>query len=220
MQRPPTYTGVGSRETLPKQLAIMRRIAQVFAERGYRLRTGDATGGDAAFTAGALSVLDKEKLNDLLHAYVSHDRTVGRKSPPLVSYERRPAADMLDALFKIARKYHPNPNALKGPYPVPRNWAERGSPLGLMARNALQVGGEKLDDLSDFVVMAFKPEHLRRWPTDLGGTGQAFRIAKSKGIPTFDLDMSEKDLLDQLALYKGPHPKQLEKMIEYILRAR
>jgi hypothetical protein len=188
----------------------MRRIAQVFAERGYRLRTGDAEGADSAFTSGALSQLKPEQLKDLLHVYVAHD---AYKS--LRPYERKPAADMIETLINLARKYHPNPSALSSK----ASWS-RGSPLGLQARNALQIGGDRLNDPSDFAVMAFTPENQRRFAGDLGGTGQAFRIAKSKGIPVFDLDMSEKDLLDQLALYKGPHSSQLEKMIEYILRNR
>jgi hypothetical protein len=209
MQRPPTYTGVGSRKTTPKQLSLMRNIARALANKGYRLRTGDAEGADSAFTAGALSLLKPEQLKELLHAYVAHDAT---KS--LRQYERKPAADMIETLIKVARKYHPNPSALSE-----RAWS-RGSPLGLQARNALQLGGDRLDDLSDFAVMAFTPPSQRRFAGDLGGTGQAFRIAKAKGIPVFDLDASEADMLSQLAFYKGPDKQTVERMLEYILRNR
>ena len=207
--RPPTYTGVGSRKTSPNNLSIMRDIAQSLASRGYRLRTGDAAGADTAFTAGALSKLKPEQLKQLLHVYVAHD-----SSRSLQPYERRPAADMIDTLINVARKYHPNPSALSD-----RAWS-RGSPLGLQARNALQIGGDRLNDLSDFAVMAFTPPAERRFAGDLGGTGQAFRIAKAKGIPVFDLDMPEKDLLAELSHYKGPDRVTVERMLEYILRKR
>jgi len=209
MQRPPTYTGVGSRKTTPKNLSIMRQIAQALASRGYRLRTGDAEGADAAFTSGAMSKLKREQLKELLHAYVAHDA-----SKSLAPYERKPAEDMIETLIKVARKYHPNPSALSE-----RAWS-RGSPLGLQARNALQLGGDKLDDLSDFAVMAFTPPNQRRFAGDLGGTGQAFRIATAKGVPVFDLDAPEADMLSQLALYKGPDKQTVERMLEYILRNR
>jgi len=210
MQRPPTYTGVGSRKTTPKQLSLMRGIARALANKGYRLRTGDAEGADSAFTAGALSLLKPEQVKDLLHAYVAHDA-----SKSLRPYERKPAADMIETLINLARKYHPNPSALSSK----ASWS-RGSPLGLQARNALQIEGDRLNDPSDFAVMAFTPTNQRRFAGDLGGTGQAFRIAKSKGIPVFDLDMPEGDLLSQLALYKGPDKQTVERMLEYILRNR
>jgi hypothetical protein len=209
MQRPPTYTGVGSRKTTPKNLSVMRDVAKALAARGYRLRTGDADGADAAFTAGALTKLKPEQLKDLLHAYVAHDAT---KS--LRSFERKPAADMIETLIKVARKYHPNPSALSD-----KAWS-RGSPLGLQARNALQIGGDRLDDISDFAVMAFTPPSQRRFSGDLGGTGQAYRIAQSKGIPVFDLDAPEAGLLAELAKYKGPDKQTVERMLEYILRNR
>ena len=209
MQRPPTYTGVGSRDTTPKNLSVMRQVARALAARGYRLRTGDAEGADAAFTAGALSKLKPEQLKDLLHAYVAHDAT---KS--LRSFERKPAADMIDTLIKVARKYHPKPSALNDRSGI------RGSTLGLQARNALQIGGDRLDDLSDFAVLALKPLHKRKFAGDLGGTGQAYRIARAKGVPVFDLDAPEAELLEELAKYKGPDTQTVERMLEFILRNR
>lgn len=208
-KRPPTYTGVGSRKTPAKNLSIMRDIAKSLASRGYRLRTGDADGADAAFTAGALAKLKREQLKDLIHAYVAHDAT---KS--LQSFERKPAADMIETLIKVARKYHPNPSALSD-----KAWS-RGSPLGLQARNALQLGGDRLDDVSDFAVMGFTPPNQRRFAGDLGGTGQAFRIAQAHGIPVFDIDAPESGLLAELAKYKGPDKQTVERMLEYILRTR
>jgi hypothetical protein len=208
-KRPHTYTGVGSRKTTPKNLSIMRQIAQALAARNYRLRTGDAEGADSAFTSGALSKLKPQQVQELIHAYVAHDAT-----KRLASYERKPDPDMIGNLLKIVGKYHPNPAALK------TDAYSRGSSLGLQARNALQLGGDRLTDPSDFAVMAFTPPNQRRFEGDLGGTGQAFRLAKAKNIPVFDLDAPEATMLSELGKYKGPDNKTLERMLEFILRNR
>lgn len=46
------YTGVGSRETPPEILAVMRQLAYDLATRGYILRSGGADGADTAFAEG------------------------------------------------------------------------------------------------------------------------------------------------------------------------
>lgn len=48
-----SYAGVGSRETPPQVLAVMRSAARVLASRGWILRSGGALGADSAFEAGA-----------------------------------------------------------------------------------------------------------------------------------------------------------------------
>jgi hypothetical protein len=42
-------TGVGSRETTDEALALMAKIARVFSEKGFTLRSGGAKGADSAF---------------------------------------------------------------------------------------------------------------------------------------------------------------------------
>lgn len=70
--------------------------------------------------------------------------------------------------FQIAASYHPRWDSLS-------SGAQK-----LQARNSHQIFGWNLDDPCDFVVC---------WTRDGkggGGTGQAIRIAKDKGIPIFD----------------------------------
>lgn len=52
-QKTMTYAGVGSRETPPEALKAMQAAARMLEGMGYKLRTGDASGADAAFRAGA-----------------------------------------------------------------------------------------------------------------------------------------------------------------------
>ena len=81
------YAGIGSR-ALPEDMAVrVRQVAQWLARNGYTLRTGDATGSDAAFRAGAKSV-----------------------DGPMEVYT---AADATDRTRAIAREIHPAPQRLK-----------------------------------------------------------------------------------------------------------
>jgi hypothetical protein len=47
------YAGIGSRETPPAILDLMRRLAKRLGELGYTLRSGGCTGADTAFENGA-----------------------------------------------------------------------------------------------------------------------------------------------------------------------
>ena len=53
-----SYTGVGSRETPPDVLILMRRIGYVMAMKGISLRTGEADGADHAFYKGVIDAND------------------------------------------------------------------------------------------------------------------------------------------------------------------
>jgi hypothetical protein len=48
------YTGVGSRVTPARELALMTEFARLMAARGWTLRTGGADGADRAFMNGML----------------------------------------------------------------------------------------------------------------------------------------------------------------------
>lgn len=87
------------------------------------------------------------------------------------------AKDATPQTENIAREVHPNPAAL-GPIP-----------LKLMARNAFQVFGKKLDSPVDFV-LAWTPdgaETSAQRSFETGGTGQAIDLASRKGVPVINL---------------------------------
>lgn len=207
--RPITYTGVGSRNTPPEMLEFMKLVGETLAKKNFRLRTGDALGADDAFLKGALGALqsrDRQELLKLVEAYVPHSKT-GR----LPDYFIRPKPEQLAELERILRQTHPASDKL------------RGYGRELMARNALQVLGRDLNDPSDFLIGMLKPKELRRADWDVGGTGQAFRLAESRGIPVFDLAGTETQLKSALAHYAkktpdGPGLDALTQLVEQLLK--
>lgn len=78
-------------------------------------------------------------------------------------------------LIALARKFHPAPHKLQG------------TVLKLMARNGCQVLGQNLDNPTKGILF-YAPEENG---VVQGGTGQAIRIAKHYGIPTFNLFKKE-----------------------------
>lgn len=209
--RPVTYAGVGSRETPEELLSLMELIGKSFANRGFKLRTGDALGADAAFIKGALEKLKPEDVVKLIEAYMPSMKAAGSYPP----YMRRPDPDLLPRLSKIVDEVHPAPYFLKG------------YGRSLQERNALQVLGPRLDDPIDFLIGALKPVHLRKKPNETGGTGQAYRLAQKHNIPVFDLlpTTPREDLTKALQLYvrrrgEDEGATALSKMLEHIDKMR
>ena len=85
------YTGVGSRQTPPDILRLMRTIAGRFADMNLILRTGDARGADSAFNTGCC-------LSG--HIYTAKDSVLNSINPYVT-----------DAL-NIAEDIHPNWHAM------------------------------------------------------------------------------------------------------------
>ena len=198
--RPVTYAGVGSRQTPENVLQLMNAIGRGFAGHKFKLRTGDAAGADFAFRSGAIKKLAEElklppkEVAKLVEVYVPFMK--GRLTS---SYERRPDVDLLDRLRDLANEFHPNPDAL------------RGYGRSLQERNALQILGPRLDDPVDFLVGMLKPKALRRRPTDVGGTGQAYRMAMKYNIPIFDLAPTtpQEKLVEALNMYESKRGQDL-----------
>jgi hypothetical protein len=184
----------------------MNLVGKSLAKRGFRLRTGDAVGADSAFLMGALEGLegkDRKEILKLIEAYVPYTKK-GR----LADYHIRPRPDQLAELERILKATHPKPEALYG------------YGRELMARNALQLLGRDLNDPSDFLIGMLKPKHLRVKEWDVGGTGQAFRLAKERDIPIFDLAGSKGELETALGKYAqkgGPALEALTRMVERLL---
>lgn len=83
--------------------------------------------------------------------------------------------------WELAANFHPN-------------WLRLGqASRNLMARNSHQVLGPKLNDPVRFIICWTPGAHGG------GGTGQAIRIARSRGIPVFDL--ADAAVMDRLLTY-------------------
>lgn len=155
------YAGVGSRETphfIQKQMAA---LAYHLSNRGWTLRSGGAEGADTAF----------EKGNDLWHA--------GNKQIflPWCGFNNNTSPlwfdkfgyDLCTQAYQIASTIHPRWDWLKY------------SHKKLHARNVFQVLGPRLVEPVRFVVCWTKDGKAE------GGTATAINLAKSRGIPVFNM---------------------------------
>mgnify|MGYP001166279383 FL=1 len=155
------YAGIGARATPPGVLEIMKALASRMEGEDWKLRSGGAAGADSAFEAGVVNPSNKA-------IYLPGQRFNQRSAGMPGVYDSTRQQGWQQALETVAR-YHPAPERLS---PFARN---------LMARNAMQVLGPRLDAPADLVV-AYTPGGAVT-----GGTGQALRMAGDIGIPVRNL---------------------------------
>lgn len=122
-----SYAGIGSRETPPDVLTLMRAIGATLARQGYTLRTGAARGADTAFEHGAADA------DGTIELYL-----------PWAAYEQRSAHVALTeptaAAIELAAQHHPA-------------WERcRQGARKLHGRNSHIALGPSLDDPVAFVV--------------------------------------------------------------------
>lgn len=155
------YAGIGARATPPEVLDVMTALASRMEADDWRLRSGGASGADSAFEAGVSDPAHKA-------IYLPGSRFNQRSADMPGVYDSTSQPGWQKALDTVA-EYHPAPDRLS---PFARN---------LMARNAMQIMGPRLDTPADLVV-AYTPGGAV-----IGGTGQALRMAGNIGIPVRNL---------------------------------
>jgi hypothetical protein len=155
------YAGIGSRETPPAALAIIKKLAGLLEREGWLLRSGGADGADAAFEQGVKGHRHRA-------IFLPGDWFNGRRAGSSGCYDSTRLPGWEQAL-KTVDRFHPAPDKLSA-------FARK-----LMARNAMQVLGPKLNHPADLVItwteMGFRK----------GGTGQALRIAEEHDIKVINL---------------------------------
>ena len=154
------YAGIGSRETPENAMHVLYQAGKRLAERGFTLRSGAAEGADTAFEEGC--------------DQASYQGGPGKKEIfiPWAGYNGRPKSEFgepPELAYEVAERIHPAWHHLK-----------RGGRT-LMARNCQQIMGQNLGSHALFVLCWTKGGK------GAGGTGQAIRLAKSLGIPVFDI---------------------------------
>ena len=158
------YTGIGSRETPPEILEMMKDIASKLELLGWTLRSGGAPGADTGFENGVKS---------LKEIYVPWRGFNGSDSE--LYYDRN--IEFKERTFEIASENHPAWKHLKDPIKK------------LMARNVYQILGWNLNSPSKFVICwtqdGCESHTTRGYKT--GGTGLAISVASKLGIPIFNL---------------------------------
>lgn len=163
------YTGIGSRKTPDSVLEVMEALAIGLARAGWILRSGGADGADAAFEKGA----DRGNPNSRTERVPFHKQIF----LPWRNFNgnRSGLFTVMPAAVDLARSIHPAWDKLS-----------QGAKK-LHARNAHQVLGPSLKAPSRFVVA------YTEGGRDVGGTRTALVLARTQGIPVFNLG-NAKDL--------------------------
>lgn len=155
------FAGIGSRKIPNNVQTLMSKLAKVLMDKGHMLRSGHAEGADMAFECA----MEPEHRAEIYLPWRGFNQAPTDDSRYIVP-------SFHTGMMGIAQKHHPNWNACS-------DGAKK-----LHARNVCQVLGKDLTIWSD-IVICWTPNG-----SGSGGTGQAIRIARSYGIPVFDLGLS------------------------------
>lgn len=155
------YAGIGARKTPPEVLQVMTALASRMEEEDWKLRSGGAAGADSAFEAGVTNPANR--------AIYLPGSTFNQRSAQMPGMHNSTRLPGWQQALETVAEYHPAPERLS---PFAKN---------LMARNAMQMLGPRMDRPADLVV-AYTPGGQVT-----GGTGQALRMAGNLGIPVRNL---------------------------------
>lgn len=156
------YTGIGSRKTPGNIIGQMIHLGRLFAQAGYTLRSGGASGADLAFEEGAYHGGGRA---EIYHPWYGFSDTGWFDPIPLDYID----ADIVAKATKIAADHHPYWDNLK---------------IGarkLHTRNVFQVLGIDLESPTKLVICYTPGGALN------GGTAQAMRIAEYNNIKIHNL---------------------------------
>jgi hypothetical protein len=155
------YAGIGSRQTPRDVWDAMYRIGRRLGDKGYICRTGGADGADTAFEFAARArTLPGGKPS--VEVYLPWEGFNGRKGIVIGDDQY---------LRDIAIEHYP------------RSWHALREPVKrLMTRNSAQILGRGIGEPISAFVICWTPEGKGG-----GGTGQAIRVARSYGVPVYDL---------------------------------
>lgn len=160
-----SYAGIGSRTITIDEATAIQRVASKLSSIGYTLYSGNAPGSDINFQIGSNS-------NCVLYLpwkdFNTKDYDVNK------SIDRCVVGDTKEGLESVIN-FHPSPKGLS-----------RGG-KSLMCRNYHQVMGYKAYPVVSFVLCCANYKVVEDKMQVEGGTGQAVRIANTKGIPVFNI---------------------------------
>lgn len=186
------YTGVGSRETPEPILKMMTELGKKLATDGWTLRSGGATGADAAFELGwfdwfATQTPWPNEPNAEIYlpwdGYNGHGRDGSFGANILPEMDDKGLHIVAEG---IAAQMHPNWAACK-----------RGA-RAMHARNVFQVLGRDLKTPSRMLI-AWTPLTKQGLPT--GGTATAIKLAEKHNIACFNLNKPVD--YDRIQIYLG-----------------
>lgn len=159
------FTGVGARYGVPQSVyERVDRIGRYLIGIGYKCRTGDAVGMDAAWRH--ISQPDCE-------FYAPKTRSNPLPGARIIVDERYRLAK------QITRQHHPYFHNLND------------FDAELQIRNVFEVLGEDVNDPSEFLICWTKDGSEKKTSKETGGTGQAIRLAIAYNVPVFNLYHSD-----------------------------
>lgn len=189
MQTVKAYTAVGSRETPPDILTLMKRIGYRMAQLGYVGRSGGADGADSAFYEGYVVAKQRGCNKGNFEVYLPWEGFNGLSlnTPEMVNTKRK--ANYNDAR-EVASQIHPA-------------WHRcTDGAKALHTRNVYQFWGHDLQSPSR-VLICWAP--LGQYAgTVKGGTNTAVQMALKAGTPVYNLlvDADKEKLLKLLYMEK------------------
>jgi len=189
MQTVKAYTAVGSRETPPDILTLMKRIGYRMAQLGYVGRSGGADGADSAFYEGYVVAKQHGCNKGNFEVYLPWEGFNGLSlnTPEMVNTKRK--ANYNDAR-EVASQIHPA-------------WHRcTDGAKALHIRNVYQFWGHDLQSPSR-VLICWAP--LGQYAgTVKGGTNTAVQMARIAGTPVYNLlvDADKEKLLKLLGMGK------------------
>jgi hypothetical protein len=175
------YAGIGSR-TIPDDISkTMTSIAGKLECMGYTLRSGNAEGADQAFAKGV------KGCDAQIWLPWNNFNKKFKDSHPQHTY--RILSDYDEEAFKSVVKFHP-----RGSYIINKEGKPNVPDGYFHARNYRQICGYVNNEPDSSFVICWTHDG-----TDVGGTGQAMRIAKSRNIPIYNLyHLSEDDVMKEI----------------------
>tara|TARA_B100000700_G_scaffold331796_1_gene468908 strand:+ start:13305 stop:14069 length:765 start_codon:yes stop_codon:yes gene_type:complete len=176
------YTGVGSRKTPLYVLYLMAQFANILEKKGYKLRSGAASGADCAFEAG----IENDSNCDIYVPWFNFPKKFN-KDPTLPRYkvpEKISKEKFFEANILIDQNnLHP---AWKNNLP---DWVRK-----LHNRNVFQVLGDTLNQHSKKTkakfVLCYTSDGVKKhkYTTKAtGGTGTAIRVGDTFNVPVFNM---------------------------------
>ena len=156
-----SYSGIGTRETTPKEEERILKISEKLS-KSFVLYSGNASGSDRKFQEGC----NGNCVLFLPWASFDSDKYDFTKALDVFDLGKSPEG------MASVEKFHPNGKNMKYTHKL------------LMSRNYHQIMGYKQYPRVSFVVCCASEDDEGNV---LGGTGQAVRIAKNIGIPVINI---------------------------------
>lgn len=180
-----TYTGVGSRETPLYILYMMSELAVIFEKKGFVLRSGCATGADAAFEDALSDPANNAEIYVPNKGFAYNMGTTFKKHYII---PREKFGTHFDGLFYQATRLIHQKDIWKF-----WKYCNKSNIMDLHNRNMFQVLGLDLKSKSNFNICYTKNKELKYDDTTnrTGGTGTSINASDIYNIELFNLSVDE-----------------------------